>query len=398
MATATRAPGRPLRIMLVAGEPSGDALGAPLMVALKSLAGREVAFAGVGGPLMAAEGLRSLFPIDDLAILGIFEVLPSIAKVFRRLRETREEAERFRPDVIVTIDAPGFNHRLASRLKPLGIPLIHYVAPQVWAWRPRRAKQYARLFDRLLTLLPFEAQYFEPEGLPCTFVGHPAIERARADIDGAAFRGRHRIADNAVVLSILAGSRVGEVRRHLPTFAAAVDMLAEQFPGLHIVTPTVAMTEATVAAELAGWRVPVTLVSEPAEKFEALAASDAALAVSGTVTLELALMGVPTVITYKVNALSAALARRFLRVANVGLVNVVLGETLAPELLQENCRADLIASTVAGLLRDPEARARFAAARARLVEHLGAGREAPSRAAARAVLAEIGAIEEMNDG
>lgn len=191
-----------LLVFLVAGEASGDILGARLMQALKRRR-TDIRFAGVGGERMTAEGMDSLFPMQELSLFGLVEVLPHIPKLRRRLAETVEAVARQRPDVVVTIDSPGFNRRLARSLKPLGIPLIHYVAPSVWAYRPGRAVKFSRLFDHLLALLPFEPPYFEKVGLDCTHVGHPAVEEAEERGDGAAFRAAHGIAADAPLLLAL---------------------------------------------------------------------------------------------------------------------------------------------------------------------------------------------------
>lgn len=241
--------GEPL-IFLVAGEPSGDLLGARLMAALRGLAAGRIAFAGVGGERMGAEGLRSLFPMSELSVMGLVEVLPSVPRLLLRLRQTAAAVREQRPAVVVTIDSPGFNTALARRLRKFDRPLVHYVAPSVWAWRAGRVRTMARLFDHVLALLPFEPPYFEDAGLPCHYVGHPAVETAhRSDGD---FRARHGIAEEAPLLAVLPGSRMGEVSRMLPTYLAAAELLAARMPELRLVTVTVP----TVAAAVTGARWP----------------------------------------------------------------------------------------------------------------------------------------------
>ncbi|MBT6430432.1 MAG: lipid-A-disaccharide synthase, partial [Rhodospirillaceae bacterium] len=226
--------------MVVAGEASGDVLGARLITALGQRYEGDLQFSGVGGAQMAAAGLESLFPIADLSVMGLAEILPRLPLLLRRLSETAAHVRMARPSAVITIDAPGFSFRLAKRLAGAGIPLIHYVAPQVWAWRPGRARHLAGRIDHLLALLPFEPEFFQDYDLPCEFVGHPVIEGvAEAPGDGADFRIQHGIAANVPVLALLPGSRVGEAGRLLPTFAAAADMLHKARPGLHVVIPTV---------------------------------------------------------------------------------------------------------------------------------------------------------------
>ena len=300
-------------IFLVAGEPSGDLLGARLMAALKAETGGQVRFAGVGGARMAEEGLTSLFPIGELAVMGIVEVLPHALNIYRRIRQTVAAAEAARPAALVTIDSPSFTLEVSQRLRGRGFPLIHYVAPSVWAWKAWRAKHIARFLDHLLALLPFEPPYFETHGLRTTFVGHPAIEMGQVAVDPARFRARHGIASAAPLLTVLPGSRRGEVARLAPVFGATLGLLASRHEGLRAVVPTVETVAAQVEAAAGAWPVPTAVLRDPAEKYEAFAASTAALAASGTVAVELAVAGLPAVIGYRLNWLSGALARRLVK-------------------------------------------------------------------------------------
>jgi len=291
-------------IFLIAGEASGDNLGARLMAALKRRMGNRVRFAGVGGTAMAREGLGSLFPMGELSLMGLAEILPHLPRLLRRLGETAAEVARLRPRVVVTIDSPEFSFRVARRIADLGIPRVHYVAPQVWAWRAGRARKLAGTVDHLMALLPFEPPYFEDAGLPCDFVGHPVIEAGVDRGDGAAFRARHGIAPEATVISVLPGSRHTEVRRLLPVFAGAVELLTRERPDLAVAVATVEAVRDEVTAAVRAWSRPGIVVTDPAEKYDAFAASRAAIAKSGTVTLELALAGVPMVVCYKVCAIT----------------------------------------------------------------------------------------------
>lgn len=377
-------------IFLVAGEPSGDALGASLMAGLRRIA-PNVRFAGVGGERMAAQGLESLFPMAELAVMGLAEVLPRLPNLIRRIRQTAAEVERLRPAALVTIDAPDFCFRVAKRLKGKGIPLIHYVAPTVWAWRPGRARKIAGFLDHLLALLPFEPPYFEREGLACTFVGHPVVEGGADRGDGARFRAAHGIPETVPLLCLLPGSRMGEVTRLLPVFGEAVDRLATVHSDLRVVLPTVPNVAAAVRAGVAGWKAPPLVVEGQEAKFDAFAACGAALAASGTVALELAMAGLPAVIAYRVNALTAWVARRLIRVRHVNLVNLLLDRPVVPELLQEECRPDRLAANLLVLFDDPVARRHQIEAAREAMGMLGLGGPSPGDRAAAVVFSVISA-------
>jgi lipid-A-disaccharide synthase len=376
----------PISVFLVAGEPSGDALGGRLMAALRTETGGGVRFAGIGGETMSAQGLASLFPQSDVTHMGFFEVVPHLRRVLRRIDETVAAARAFRPDVVVTIDSPSFSLRVARRLAGRGIPLVHYVAPAVWAWRPRRAERIARYLDLLLALLPFEPPWFERHGLRCLYVGHPVVETVPRDLDARGFRQRHGLDPGAPVLVVLPGSRRSEVRHLLPVFAHAIDLLHGRVDGLRIVVPTVAAVRESVAAWAASLPVAAVVTTEAREKYEAFAAGNAALAASGTVTLELAALGLPTVLAYKGNPLSAAIVRRLLTVRFVGLVNLIAERAVEPELLQENCRPAALADAVAALLTDAGTRDAQKRGFAEVMARLAVPRP-PSETAAAAILA-----------
>lgn len=377
------------RIMLVVGEPSGDALGAQVMRALRELA-PDVAFDGVAGPAMTREGLTSLFPISDTSVMGLKEVVPKIPIILRRVREVSDRAILTRPDLVVLIDSPDFTHRIARRLKRLApeIPIVKYVAPQVWATRPWRAKSLAEFVDHLLALLPFEPAFFERYGVPTRFVGHPALERARSVTpeELTAFRARHGIAADVPLLVLLPGSRSNEVRFILPVFLDAIRELMNQVPGLRIVLPTVPHVKEKVRAALAGLEAPVEIIEDEGEKFLAFRAGTAALAASGTVSTELALARAPQVIGYRLGWLTALLMRPLVRVRYMTLVNLILEREVVPEFMQERCTAENLVAALRPLLTSQEARAAQIAAVAPALERLGAGGEAPSRRAARAIL------------
>jgi lipid-A-disaccharide synthase len=374
-------------VFLIAGEPSGDLLGARLMAAMKRKSEGPIRFAGIGGDRMIAEGLESLFPLHELSLMGIAELLPRLPNLIRRLKQTAEEIRHRRPDVVVTIDAPDFCFRIAKRLKGSGIPFVHYVAPTVWAWRPGRARKIAAFLDHLLALLPFEPPYFEREGLPCTFVGHSIVEGGAASGDGARFRAGHGIAPDTRLLTVLPGSRRSEISRLLPDFKATLERLAPYHPGLLAVVPTVPHVRDTVAAEVARWPVPAILVEGDRDKYDAFAASEVALAASGTVALELALARLPAVIAYRMHPVTVGLYRRFIRVKYANLVNIMLDRMLVPEFLQENCTPDNLAGAVGKLLNDPAARQEQRDAVAEVARWLGQGGPPPSERAADVVFA-----------
>jgi len=378
-------------IFLVAGEPSGDMLGARLMAALKARletsGGAGPRFAGVGGERMMAEGLESLFPMRELSVMGYLEVVPKIPRILKRVADTVAAARALAPAAVVTIDSPDFCLRVQKRLAGGGWRRIHYVAPQVWAHRPGRAATIAGYLDHLLALLPFEPPYFEAVGLPCTFVGHAVVEDGAASGDGARFRAQHCINADAPLLCL----RSGEVRRHLPVIRDSLTALAARVPGLRAVLPTIGPVAAEVGAAVVDWPVAPVVVGERAAKYDAFAAADAALAVSGTVTLELAVAGVPMVVIYRANPLTMWAARRLVRVEHICLVNLVLGRGVVPELLQEACLPDAICTALGALLRGGAPRdAQIGALReaAALVAPAG---PSPSDRAAAVVLREIAA-------
>jgi len=373
-------------VYLIAGEPSGDRLGARLMAALKDQATGDITFRGIGGAHMGAEGLESRFPIDELSVMGIAEVLPRLAGLLRRIRETADDIRTSRPEVLVTIDAPDFGLRVAKRLAGQGIPLVHYVAPSVWAWKPGRAKKMARYLDHVMTLLPFEPPYFTRHGLAATFTGHPVLESGAGTGDGRDFRARHQISADATLLCLLPGSRSGEVRRLMPIFKEVMAALAPGHPGLVTVMPTVDHVADYLRSEIGHWPEPPLIVAGEAEKFDAFAASDAALAASGTVGLELAAAGVPHVVAYRFNWLTNKLAHALVQGDYVHLVNVALGEAVVPEFILEQCRAEPIAAAVAGLLDDAEARAHQSERFQIAMQSLAPTDASPGAAAANVVL------------
>ena len=374
--------------MLVAGEPSGDQLGGQLMAALKSVCGDNVTIFGMGGPAMTEQGLTSLFPLSDTAVMGLREVVPKIPVILRRVADIAAVAMTRKPDAVVLIDSPDFNHRIARKLKHLApdIPTINYVAPQVWASRQYRAKAMARDFDLLLALLPFEPPFFEKYGLHTIFVGHPVIERASRMTGGEALRTRLGIAPDAPLLCVLPGSRSSEIRFILPIFRQAVAQIAARVPGLITILPTVPHVAARVRAATADWPAPLHIVEDEDEKFAAFDAADAALAASGTVTIELALARTPMVVAYRVGGLTYALASVLFRFKFFALANLLLDREAVPELLQGRATPTALAAAVVPLLTDKTAAARQIADLDQVAKLLGEGSDPPSLRAARAIV------------
>ena len=331
---------------------------------------------------MRTEGLDSLFPLHELALMGLLEVLPRLDVLRRRLLQVVADIAARRPDVVVTIDSPGFTLRLLKAIQPLGVKRVHYVAPQVWAWREGRVRHYHGLWDQLLCLLPFEPSFFARYGLPATFVGHPVLESGADHGDAVRFRAIHGIDPSTRVLTLMPGSRRTEVARLLPILGATLQRLQDVMP----VVPLAGPVAETVRAGTRDWPRQPVLVTELHAKHDAFAASAAALTKSGTSTLELAMAGVPMVVTYRVNPLTAAIARRLLTVRYGALVNLLAGREVVPELIQQACTPDRLAAAVHMLLDDPaNAMAQRAASRDVLAS-LRPTSGTPSSTAAAAVL------------
>jgi lipid-A-disaccharide synthase len=367
-----------MKLFLVAGEPSGDRLGAALMAGLRTLT--KVEFAGVGGPLMQAEGLASLFPMEELSVMGIAEVLPKYFPLKRRIRQTAEAVLASGAESLVTIDSPDFCLRVAAFVKAAnpGFRTIHYVAPSVWAWRPGRAAKMARVIDHVLALLPFEPPYMTAAGMTCDFVGHPVVaEPLASDAERAAFTG------HGPLLLVLPGSRRGEVTRLAPIFGQVVARLKDRHPDLRVALPTVRGVAPLVRDLTRNWAVKPQIIEDAAAKRGAFAAADVALAASGTVSLELAANACPMVIAYDMHPATLWLMRRAALIDSVTLVNLVSETRVVPEFIGPDCRADKIVPALEATLANPAAQR---AAMALTMERLGQGGEPPGLRAARSVL------------
>jgi lipid-A-disaccharide synthase len=374
-------------IYLVAGEASGDALGARLMAAIHTRC-PDVAFAGVGGTQMAGQNLATLFPMRDLALMGLVEVLPRLRQLRHRLNQTLEDIAARRPDVVVTIDSPSFTLRLLKAVRRLGIKRVHYVAPQVWAWREGRVRHYPGLWDQLLCLLPFEPAFFARHGLPATFVGHPVLESGADQGDADRFRATYGIEANARVLTLMPGSRPTEVSRLLPVLGETLRRLPDD---LVPVVPIAGPVAETVRDGTLLWRRRPILITDEQDKHDGFAASSAALTKSGTSTLELAMADVPMVVTYRVNSLSAAVAKRLIKVRYASIINLITDCAVIPELIQQACTPERLTEIMMVLLNDPAAvEAQRAGCRVAL-QSLQPSASSPSESAADAVLRVLAA-------
>jgi len=377
-----------LKVMLVAAEASGDALGAGLAKALRARLGDQVSFVGIGGAKMAEEGVQSPFDIAQLSILGIWEGLKAYPTVKARLDDTVALASREKPDVAILIDSWGFNIRLAKALRKLDpkLPLVKYVAPQVWAYREKRAFSLAKAVDLLLSIQPMDKPYFDAAGLENIFVGNSALAKRFDHADGARLRAAVGASATDPILLVLPGSRPSEIERVMPAFEDAVRRLKAERPDLVVVIPAAYTVAEAVKARVAGWPFRAHVIEDEALKDDAFVAGDVALACSGTVTTELALAGVPMVVGYKTGAITYAILKRLMKPRWVTLFNIAAGKAVAPELLQDACEGEGLARAVARLLGDPALRARQAAEQSAALDKMGRGMPDPSEAAADALL------------
>jgi lipid-A-disaccharide synthase len=342
-----------MKVFFIAGEPSGDLLGGRLIAALKQQAGQSLTLCGVGGPRMCEQGLQSLFPMSDLTLFGLAELLPKIPLILRRLRETEAAIRAAQPDLVVTIDAPDFCFRIAKKFKGSGIKFVHYVAPTVWAWRPGRAKKIQPWYQHLLALFPFEPPYFERVGLPCTFVGHPLVEAGIEAAQARRFRQTYNVHDSQDILVVLPGSRRSELASLLPVFRDVVANLLKANPALRVVIPTLPHLIERLKQETVSWPGVPIFTTADSDKYDAFKAGKVALAASGTIALELALAGLPAVIAYKVHPLTYALYHRLITVKYANLVNIMADKLIVPEFLQTNCTAGRLAQGLTDLLSQP---------------------------------------------
>ncbi len=376
------------RIYMIAGEASGDQLGGMLVQELRTL-DDSIEYRGIGGFSMMQQGIASIFPMRELSIMGFAEVLPHLLSITARIRQTVQDIESFKPDVLITIDSPGFNYRVVKKLRERGVHVpkfVHYVAPTVWAYKPERAETTAALFDHLLCLLPFEPPYFEDKMIT-DFVGHPMAWWWRNKGFAEGFRARHHIQNDVPLVALFPGSRVNELKHHLPLMRATIKKMLTHVPNLHA---TIYVRE-DIAQETydltRNWPCPLTLCSDPLQKKQLFAASTVAIAKSGTISLECALAGLPSVTVYKANAISAWYIRKKIKTPFVHLANILAKRMVIPELLQENCTPDAVSTHAEALLNDATARSEQVNALSDISAMLGTDNEvSPSMRAAKIVL------------
>ncbi|SFK79302.1 lipid-A-disaccharide synthase [Loktanella salsilacus] len=377
-----------MKVFVIAGEPSGDALGGAVMAGLHALA-PDVTFQGVGGPLMQAQGLVSQFDMNELSVMGLAEVLPKYRALKRRIAECAEAVIAAQPDVLLTIDSPDFCLRVAKLVKARSnIRTIHYVAPTVWAWRPGRAAKMARHIDHVLALFPFEPPLMQAAGMTCDFVGHPVVAQPVATgAEADAFRAAHGIGDAPLILA-LPGSRKGEVTRLASRFGGALALLQKSQPDIRVVVPCAGPVADLVRDLTADWPAQPILIApdDAVAKRAAFRAADVALAASGTVSLELAASNTPMVIAYDMNWLSRQIIGRMLLVDTVTLVNLVSDTRAVPEFIGQDCTSSQIANGLRAVLAAPMAQH---TAMALTMDRLGKGGEAPGLRAARSVLSHV---------
>lgn len=380
-----------LDAFLVAGEASGDQLGASLMKKLRGRLMGEIRFRGVGGHAMAAEGLVSLFPMDDVTAMGFGTVIRKLPLILRRIRETAAAIVASPPDVLILIDSPDFNQRVARRVRRVlpDLAIVKYVSPTVWAWRPGRARKLAPLVDHVLALFPFEPDVLKKlGGPPSSYVGHPLLERI-GDLRASPEEERSRAKDPPLLV-VLPGSRPLEIHRLAHIFGEAIGRLAEKRGPIKVVLPTLRAREEEIRAAVESWPVKPRIVVTEAEKYAAFRRARAALAASGTVTLELALAHVPMVVAYRVPLLEGMIVKAVVRISSASLPNLVLGEEVVPEFLRrEDCTAEKLAQALAPLLDDTPERRRQLEAFKRLDQIFGTDDEQPSGRAARVTLEVI---------
>jgi lipid-A-disaccharide synthase len=378
------------KIFLIATEESGDRLGAALMKVLRQRLGGAVRFVGVGGQSMAREGLTSLFPIELLSIMGLAAVVKQLPKIMRLIRGTANAVTEASPDILVIIDSPDFTHRVARRVRARdpSIPIIDYVSPSVWAWRPGRARAMCGYVDHVLALLPFEPEaYSRLRGPPCSYVGHPLIEQIGSLRPGADERER-RDAPPPVLL-VLPGSRRSEVRHHMAVFGETLGRLQDEGVAFELILPTMPHLQEAVADGVKSWKVAPKIVIGEQEKRAAFRIARAALAKSGTVTLELALAGVPMVTAYRTGAVEAWILVRAINLQSVILANLVVGENVVPEFLQQDCTPEKLSQALREVLGDSPMRRRQVEAFAKIDAIMSTGNQSPSVRAADIVLATL---------
>ncbi len=378
------------KIYIIAGEPSGDQLGKTLMKAIKKQK-RSASFAGVGGEKMQDAGLQSLFNIEEISVMGLTEVLPHIFSIKQRINQTVDHIIEEQPDVLVTIDAPGFCHRVIQKLKArkFDVPKVHYVAPTVWAWKPGRAKKLARLVDHLMVLLPFEPPFFEAHGLKTTFVGHPAVKGKFDQGDKATFLKKYDIPRNKDVITLLPGSRKKEIQTHLPVFESVAKKLYDRNQDCVFVIPALHVTQDLIEDFIKDWKMPTKVILAHEDKVDCYAASQLALATSGTVSVELGAAHTPQVIAYKMSWLTFQFIKRLVKVRYASLINILQDRDIVPEFIQNDCEPQKIYMGMLDLMEDSQAVTKQLTGVKKSLDMLSVDETYPGKEAARVVLEYI---------
>ncbi len=341
------------KFFLIAGEASGDLLGSKLIAELK-LQNPQAEFIGVGGKLMCEQGFTSIFPMEELSVMGFLEIIPHLTKLLRRIKQTAETVIQEKPDFVITIDSPDFCFRVMKKLRDFKqVKKVHLIAPSVWAYREGRAEKISKLYDLLLAILPFEPPYFEKYGLKTVFIGHPIVENApdfsKKEQANLEFRQKNKIPQDALLLSLTPGSRNGEVTKIFPEFIGAVNLLTQKNPNLKVVIPLIDKTRELVTAMAKDLKVEYFLI-EKDQKTSAFFATDFALAKSGTNTVEFSLYRIPMIVAYKINCITHFLVKMMVKIKFANLINLISGREIIPEMLQKNCQAEKIAAVVERLI------------------------------------------------
>lgn len=384
-----------LKIFLIAGEPSGDVLGGKLIAAIKEqIPNQEIELIGIGGTKMRQEGVDSIFPIQELSLMGFAEVVPHIPKLLRRIKQTANRVIEEEPDIVITIDAPDFCFRVMKKVnanqKSQKIKKVHFIAPSVWAYRPGRAKEIAKLYDLLLAILPFEPPYFEKYNLKTIFIGHPITEKENITVENDFnFREKYNIKQDDTLLCLTPGSRTGEIKRILSEMIGAVNILVKKYPNLTVAIPTISKTHDLIKDSINQFKTRTILIKEE-EKHNLFQTANLAIAKSGTNTLELAMFKLPMIIVYKANFLTYLLIKLMVKIKFANLINLICNREIIPELLQFKCNAVTIAQKLEELLNNPNLQKQQISESISTLQMLGMGsQEKPSQKAAKAVLENL---------
>jgi lipid-A-disaccharide synthase len=369
--------------MIVAGEASGDLHGARLVSAIKEHI-PDASFCGMGGTELRRQGVEILYDAAKMAVVGLIEVITHLKDIRQAQHTLFAELRDNRPQLLILIDYPDFNLLLAAKAKKLGIPIFYYISPQVWAWRSGRVKKIGRLVDRMAVILPFEKQFYQERGVTVDYVGHPLMDSVKTTLSRAEFRQYHGIEENSLVVGILPGSRKKEIRSMLPIFLEAASRLRQKHGDITFLLPQASSITRHDLDNSGLSDSPVTVHIITEDRYNLMAACDLAMAASGTVTLELAILNIPMVVSYRMSPLTYMLGRRLIKVEYASLVNLVAGSEVVPELLQDEATAENISSALESVLPGQNGRDAMLAGLSDVRVRLGQG--GASKKAARVAL------------